>query len=78
MEEKGMEKALTTTISNWLSDSKMTIDNITINTNKGVPQGAINSPILFNIFINDLIEVIQDSQTKCLVFADDVAIITEG
>jgi hypothetical protein len=37
MEGKGIEKDLMTSIRDWLSNSKMTIDNTTFNTNKGVP-----------------------------------------
>lgn len=39
-----------------------------------VPQGAILSPILFNIAINDIVSVIQ-RPIKITLFADDLALI---
>lgn len=43
-------------------------------THRGLPQGSVLSPILFNIYINDLPRHIEKFQTKTLLFADDVVI----
>lgn len=38
----------------------------------GVPQGSHSGPLLFNLFMNDIVDVVSDS--RCLLFADDLKI----
>jgi exonuclease III len=40
----------------------------------GVPQGSVLAPLLFLVFINDLAAALEEANSNCLFFADDIVV----
>lgn len=64
-------------ISSYLSDRKQIVswDNFfskQLSVTSGVPQGSHLGPLLFNLFINDVLSCFENSE--CLIYADDLKI----
>ena len=59
----------------WLySQTRLVIGNKTIILRKGVIQGGILSPKLFNIFYDTLIEKLNNLQIFMIAYADDITL----
>jgi hypothetical protein len=67
------------TLIKMFNSSKISINLLDIiNINAGVGQGKICSPTLFNIFIDDLLDITDKNCNTSLAFADDTAFINES
>lgn len=54
------------------------LGNKTCKTERGVPQGLMTSPMLFNIYIETLIDELTQAQIITLAYADDIVLVIEN
>ena len=68
------------TVKKIYSSTRMRMNTIhdPILVNRGLLQGGITSPYLFNIYINDLVDELDKNAFEVLAYADDLAIICTG
>ena len=57
---------------------KISNNNECINVNNGVLQGSLISPMLFDLYINDLINELDKNSFEVLAYADDLCVLCEG
>ena len=77
MLNSGIPTSLVQTVHAMLQGTKAQVGSDIVNMDVGVPQGAVLSPTLFALYINDLIaEMNVDS--ICYAFADDLVIVAKG
>ena len=76
----GIDTKIIGTIKLLYSYAKLKISNDSdiINVNNGVLQGNLISPLLFDLYINNLIIELSKNAYEVLAYADDLAIIVEG
>lgn len=75
----GFSPYLVDILAHMLSDTSASIDvdNVTFKTNVGVPQLSVLSPLLFNLFINDLLSRI-NLICPSFAYADELGALCSG
>ena len=83
LKETGVGKCPLKWIKNFLSDriAKVRYNNSDSRFRifrAGVPQGSVLAPLLFDIFVNDIPDELQEDQVTPFLFADDLAVVIQG
>jgi RNA-directed DNA polymerase len=63
-------------IKSWISVGVLTEEGVVL-TKKGIPQGAVISPMLANIYLDEFDRVISASDLKLVRYADDFLILSQ-
>ena len=74
MEKLGYSETIMNTIKWMYAQTKIVIGNKEIFMKKGVIQGGILSPQLFNIFYDTLISKLDNMKIFIIAYADDISL----
>ncbi|MDE5075660.1 MAG: reverse transcriptase domain-containing protein, partial [Trichodesmium sp. St5_bin2_1] len=64
-------------IKPWISVGILTKEGV-VKPEKGIPQGAVISPLLANIYLNDFDKSFSDTDWKLVRYADDFVVLAKG
>ena len=78
LDQIGIPKNIINLLKDVFSKSTIEVNGSIINSSKGVMQGSSLSPILFNLYINDLIEELHNQNLFVRGFADDLVFGAEN
>lgn len=65
----------------FITTNQGATSSLTFAVKNGLQQGTINSPVLFNLYINDILndpQIMEDNKSNIIAFADDIIIYTIG
>ena len=76
--ERGVDHKVVNSLIKQMNSTYMSLDLINyIIVNRGVGQGKLTSPILFNIYIDDLLDELEKIVDTVLAFADDTCFVCD-
>ncbi|GIX80453.1 hypothetical protein CEXT_743711 [Caerostris extrusa] len=78
MEKLNIPKYLKIIIQHFLSDRRAHLQGQGKNYNNGIPQGSSLGPILWNVFVDDLLHTDFGSNIKIQAFADDILLMLKA
>ncbi|GIY45304.1 uncharacterized protein CDAR_246041, partial [Caerostris darwini] len=73
-----LPKYIVSIIQHFLSERQVCVHDQTKKYNRGIPQGSSLGPILWNVFINDLLQKDFGPNIKIQAFADDILLMLKA
>ncbi|RMF67501.1 MAG: hypothetical protein D6742_07380, partial [Cyanobacteria bacterium J069] len=77
LQERVHDPAIGRLVERWIGSGVSTASGLIL-PNKGVPQGAVISPILANVYFDDFDEAIEAAGLKLVRYADDFVILAKS